>query len=159
MIIGHDNLLELYPNFKEDIKENGIDLRIGSVEHIIHKKGQVIGCIDDEKHLPKTYKVKPVNDSYYLFLPHNHYTITVDRPIHIPNGYCQLYYIRSTFARCGIILSAAVGDNGYNGTLQCNIYNASNQPVRAGVNERIVQAITIKNDETATLYNGTYQGA
>ena len=155
MILGHDKLKELFPTFKEDIKENGIDLRIGKVEHTENRQG-LIGCINGEKHLPKTYEVKPV-DNVYKFYPHNYYSIIIDRPIKIPKGYCQFYFIRSTFARCGLILTDAVGDNGFEGTLRLGIYNANNIPVSAGLNEAIIQAVTIQNDG-ATTYNGDYQG-
>jgi len=155
MIIGHDKLLELFPEFKEDIKENGIDLRIGTVEHTENKQG-LIGCVDGEKHLPRTYEVQPV-DNVYKFYPHNYYSIIVDRPIRIPDGYCQFYFIRSTFARCGLVLTDAVGDNGFQGTLRLGIYNANNIPVSCGLNEAIIQAVTIRNDG-ATLYDGQYKG-
>ena len=155
MILGHDKLKELFPEFEEDIKENGIDLRIGKVEHTENKQ-KLIGCINGEKHLPKTYEVKPVDD-HYKFYPHNYYSIIVDRPIKIPDGYCQFYFIRSTFARCGLVLTDAVGDNGFEGTLRLGIYNANNIPVSAGLNEAIIQAVTIQNDG-ATTYNGDYQG-
>ena len=156
MIIGHDKLLELFPEFKEDVKENGIDLRIGKVEHTTNRNNKLIGCIDGEKHLPKTYEVEPMDDKY-VFYPHNFYTIIVDRPIHIPEGYCQFYFIRSTFARCGLILTDAVGDNGFDGTLRLGIYNGSNLKVTAGLNEAIIQAVTISNDGTATTYDGDYK--
>ena len=157
MIVGHENLLKLFPSFEKDIKENGIDLRIGAVEHTKNRTKPPIGCINGEKHLPKTYPVKD-NDGVYKFYPHNYYIIVVDKPIKIPDGYCQFYFIRSTFARCGLILSDAVGDNGFDGTLRLGIYNANNLPVYAGKNEAIIQAVTIKNDGTATEYDGDYQG-
>ena len=157
MIVGHENLLKLFPSFEKDIKENGIDLRIGAVEHTKNRTKPPIGCINGEKHLPKTYPVKD-NDGVYKFYPHNYYIIVVDKPIKIPDGYCQFYFIRSTFARCGLILSDAVGDNGFDGTLRLGIYNANNLPVYAGKNEAIIQAVTIRNDGTATEYDGDYKG-
>ena len=33
-VVGHDNLVELFPDFKEDIQENGMDLRLGKLEAI-----------------------------------------------------------------------------------------------------------------------------
>ena len=156
MIIGHDKLLKLFPEFEDCIKENGLDLKIGKVEHTVNRQG-VIGCIDGEKHLPKTYTVEPM-DGNYVFYPHNFYTIIIDRPIKIPDGYCQFYFIRSTFARCGLILTDAVGDNGFDGTLRLGIYNGSNLKVTCGLNEAIIQAVTIKNDGTAKEYDGDYQG-
>lgn len=159
MIIGHDKLLELFPEFKDCIKENGIDLCIGKVEHTTNKYNELVGCVDGEKHLPRTYEIKPDSKSgCYKFYPNNYYTIVIDRPISIPDGYCQFYFIRSTFARCGLMINDAVGDNGFEGTLRIGVYNANNIPVTAGPNEAIIQAVTIKNDDTATTYNGTYQG-
>ena len=58
MIIGNENLKELFPEFEDCIKENGIDLKIGSVEHTTNRNNKLIGCIDGEKHLPVTYEVK-----------------------------------------------------------------------------------------------------
>ena len=157
MIIGNENLKSLFPSFEEDVKENGIDLRIGKVEHTTNRNNKLIGCIDGEKHLPVTYEVAP-SDGVYKFYPHNHYTIVIDRPIKIPDGYCQFYFIRSTFARCGLMINDAVGDNGFEGTLRIGIYNANNLTITCGLNEAIIQAVTIKNDDPATTYNGTYQG-
>ena len=156
MILGHDKLCELFPEFEDCIKENGLDLKIGKVEHTVNRQG-LIGCVDGEKHLPKTYTVEPMND-VYVFYPHNFYSIIIDRPIKIPDGYCQFYFIRSTFARCGLILTDAVGDNGFDGTLRLGIYNGSNLKVTCGLNEAIIQAVTIRNDGTAKEYDGDYQG-
>lgn len=159
MIIGHDKLMELFPEFKEDIKENGIDMRIGKVEHTTNRYNDLIGCVDGEKHLPRTYEIKPDSKSgNYKFYPNNYYSIIIDRPVHIPDGYCQFYFIRSTFARCGLMINDAVGDNGFKGTLRIGVYNANNIPITAGPHEAIIQAVTIKNDETATTYDGDYQG-
>ena len=157
MIIGNESLKSLFPSFEEDVKENGIDLRIGKVEHTTNRNNKLIGCVDGEKHLPQTYEVKP-SDGVYKFYPHNYYTIVIDRPIHIPEGYCQFYFIRSTFARCGLMINDAVGDNGFEGTLRIGVYNANNLPITAGLNEAIIQAVKIKNDDTATEYDGDYQG-
>ena len=159
MIIGHDKLLDMFPNFEDCIKENGLDLKIGKVEHTTNKGNKLIGCINGEKHLPKTYEIQPDSTTgNYKFYPHNYYSIIVDRPIKIPEGYCQFYFIRSTFARCGLILTDAVGDNGFEGTLRIGIYNGSNLTVTAGPNEAIIQAVTIKNDGNALTYDGDYKG-
>ena len=156
MIIGNESLKELFPNFEDCIKENGLDLRIGKVEHTTNRGNKLIGCIDGTKHLPQTYE-KKAEDGVYKFYPHNYYTIVVDRPIHIPEGYCQFYFIRSTFARCGLMINDAVGDNGFEGTLRIGVYNANNLTITCGLNEAIIQAVTIKNDDTATTYNGDYK--
>lgn len=159
-IVGHDNLKKLFPNFNEDVQENGIDLRIGEL-YLINKKQSDhngwVGCIDDEK-LPPTYAlVKKDNKDHYILRPKNFYFIKIDRPIHIPQGYIQQYYLRSSFSRCGLILTDAIGDSGFQGTLMLGLYNSGPVDVHMGFNERIIQAVTIKTDGTETSYKGSYQ--
>lgn len=155
-LVGHHNLKKLFPNFEEDIQENGIDLRVGKIE-AINQDGKIIGCVNDEKFKPNYFPVRLVNDSHYRLLPQNFYFVTCDRSIHIPKGYTQIYQIRSTFARCGLILLSSVGDDDFNGTLMMGLYNASPLPIFIGKNERVIQALTFKNDGTATSYDGAYQ--
>ena len=155
-LIGHKKLLELFPNFSEDVQENGIDLRVGKIE-AIKNDGKITGSIDDEKFKPDYFPIPLINDSHYRLLPKNFYFVTCDRQIHIPDGYTQIYQIRSTFARCGLILLSAVGDNDFKGTLMMGVYNCSPLPIFVGKNERLIQAITFKNDGTATKYDGDYQ--
>lgn len=156
MIIGHNNLLKLFPNFAEDVQENGIDLRVGKIE-AIQKDEKIIGCVNDEKYKPNYFPIKLINDEYYKLYPQNFYFITIDRPIHIPKGYIQQYYLRSTFSRCGLILTDAIGDSDFNGTLRVGVYNSSPLPIFMSKNERIIQAVTIKTDGSETSYNGDYQ--
>lgn len=160
MIVGRDNLLKMFPEFENDIAENGIDLRVGHIYEIVESPNQ-IGCIDNVKMLPDNELVQLTKEgdccSYYELKPDTFYSVEIDRPIHIPDGYCQLYKIRSTFARCGLLLLSAVGDNDFNGTLRFGLKNLTNQPIFIGENERIVQAVTFANDGTASSYDGSYQ--
>lgn len=155
-LIGKGKLLKLFPNFTEDIGGNGIDLRLGKLERIV-KDGKIMGCVDDEKYAPQYYEIQLKNESYYELLPNNFYFATIDRQIHIPKGYCQTYFIRSTFARCGLILLSSVGDSDFKGVLRCGLYNASSQPIQIGKNERIIQALTWKTDGSDESYDGSYQ--
>lgn len=159
-VIGNRKLKEMFPTFKDDVAENGIDLRIGEL-YIINKKQSNengwVGCVDDEK-MPPTYaEVKKEGRDHYIIEPKNFYFAKIDRPIHIPKGYIQQYYLRSTFSRCGLILLDSLGDNDFNGTLMLGIYNSSPVPVHIGYNERIIQAVTIKTDGTDISYDGSYQ--
>ena len=155
MIIGHDNLVKLFPDFKDDIQENGIDLRINEL-YTIRDGNHYIGCVDDTKYLPKLMMIESENGKYEL-LSGTYYQATTKGTMSIPDGYCQLYFLRSTLARCGLILTDAVGDNGFTGTLRVGLYNAAPHKVYIGEDERIIQAVTIKNDGTAKEYDGDYQ--
>lgn len=157
MIIGRGNLLELFPNFADDVQENGIDLRVGEMYCIDETEIKLLGCVDDEKYLPKLKKIKSVGGAYVLH-PKTYYFVKVDREIKIPQGFTQTYLIRSTFARCGLLLISSVGDDSFNGTLMMGLYNTNNiLPICVGENERIIQALTYENDGTASQYNGSYQ--
>ena len=161
MIVGHGNLLKLFPDFKEDIQENGIDLRIGELYTIHPLRHGVfkckIGCINDKKYIPTYYPVKREDKDHYVLEPRTFYFGKIDRPIHIPKGYIQQYYLRSSFSRCGLILTDAIGDSGFKGTLMFGLYNSGYSKVHMGFNERIIQAVTIKTDGTALEYDGDYQ--
>lgn len=157
MIIGHENLKNLFPEFKEDVAENGIDLRVGEIYIINKKESKNIGCINDSKLKPEYAPIKKGEKDHYILEPKNFYFIKIDRPIHIPKGYIQQYYLRSTFSRCGLILTDAIGDSDFKGTLRLGIYNSGPAPVKIGLNERVIQAITIQTDGTETSYNGSYQ--
>ena len=159
-IIGQGNLKKLFPDFKDDVAENGIDLRVGKL-YIINKKESnkqgKVGCINDEKLPPDYAEIKKEGKDYYTLEPKNFYFIRIDRPIHIPKGYIQQYYLRSTFSRCGIILTDAIGDSDFQGTLMLGVYNSGPVQVHMGFNERVIQAVTLKTDGTETSYNGAYQ--
>ena len=162
MIVGRDNLLKLFPDFADDVQENGIDLRVGEI-FIIEDDypNRILSCVEDEKILPNLDKLeiqylddKPV----YVLEPMKYYFVKVGKDIHIPDGYTQTYAIRSTFARCGLLLISAIGDNDFNGRLMMGLYNTNRHvSIVVGANERIIQAITYQNDGTASSYNGSYQ--
>ena len=159
MIVGRDNLKKLFPNCAEDVQENGIDLRIGELYEIdTVNSNQIIGCVDDEKFLPELKKVDLFDDDIYVLHPKKYYFVKVDRDIEIPHNYTQTYAIRSTFARCGLLLISSVGDDGFCGRLMMGLYNTNKiTPICMGKNERIIQAITYQNDGTASQYDGSYQ--
>ena len=156
MILGREKLIALFPNFSEDVQQNGIDLRVGSIREIVSSEDT--GCVNDVKMLPHYEEIDvDITDGYYRLKPKTYYNVIVDRKIKIPNGYTQLYYIRSTFTRCGLQLLSSVGDNGFCGHLMMSLYNVSDNDILIGNNERIIQAITFENDGTASLYDGSYQ--
>lgn len=162
MIVGRENLIKLFPSFKDDVAENGIDLRVGTVyQNGSDYPNQIIGCIGDEKFLPTLDEIPTEyidDEEVYVLYPHTYYFIKTDRDIHIPDGYTQTYAIRSTFTRCGLILMSSCGDNDFNGRLMMGVYNTNHHvPIIIGKNERIIQAITYQNDGTASQYNGSYQ--
>lgn len=156
-VVGHGNLVKMFPDFADDVAENGIDLRIGELYIINKKESGKIGCVYDKKYPPTYSPVNRKGKDHHILEPHNFYFAKIDRPIHIPKGYIQQYYLRSSFSRCGLILTDAIGDSGFEGTLMLGLYNSGPVPVHIGFNERIIQAVTIQTDGTETSYDGDYQ--
>lgn len=162
MIVGRENLIKLFPDFSDDVQENGIDLRVGKIYQIEDDyPNRILGCFNDTKFLPTLDEIEVTYiDDYpvYVLEPMKYYFVKADKDIHIPDGYTQTYAIRSTFARCGLLLISAIGDNDFNGRLMMGLYNTNRQAsIFVGANERIIQAVTYHNDGTASNYEGSYQ--
>lgn len=154
MILGEKRLKKLFEDFEEDIEANGIDLRIG--QGYEYAQEQICGCIDNEKHLPVTHIKLLEEGEYYLLEPGESMFFEIDRPIKIPENHVQLYYLRSTFVRAGLVLASAVGDAGFEGTLMMTVHNPTKHKICIGDNERIVQAVTYTADGCG-IYDGDYQ--
>lgn len=155
-VVGEGNLKELFPNFKDDVEANGFDMRVGKVYQISEDSGH-IGCVNGDKLKPDYVEVPVLKTGEYKLNPHEFYFIEIDRPICIPDGYIQNYYMRSTFARCGLILTDGIADNGFNGVIRVGVYVASPVPIYMGRNEKIIQAETLTTDDTVGKYDGSYQ--
>ena len=157
MILGEEKLKEMFPEFQGDIEANGIDLRVGKAYQYIPY--QISGCVDDEKNLPDTFEKEVIVEAgveYYELEEGESMFFEIDRPISIPENHVQLYYLRSTFVRCGLVLASAVGDAGFQGTLMMTVHNPTKHSILIGANERLVQAVTY-TAEGCGVYNGSYQ--
>lgn len=161
-MLGKIVLEKLYPDFKDDIEANGIDLRVGKIYNF--EDSNEVGLYNDIKKLPpinelaKSKKVLPdknIGYGYYL-RPGISYSVTVDRIMKIPKGFSQLYFPRSSLIRSNISLFTAVGDSGFEGTLQFKIRNDGDVDFFLGENERFCQMVSFRV-EGAGYYDGDYQ--
>ena len=83
--------------------------------------------------------------------------ILLNEQIELPANLCGELKIRSTYSRQGIFLSSGFWDSGFKGTLGCTLYNMSDKIIIIPQNERICQFVCLEA-ESASLYNGKYQG-
>ena len=154
--IGKNNLEKMFPDFKEDIQQQGIDLRIGKIYGRVVDSNKVYGSVNNEKKLPEIVELPVTKEGTYKLKPNSSYIVEIDRQISIPAGVYQHYKPRYTLIRCDVDLKTAIGDAGFTGTLQFGL-TTGELPVTFGRNERIAQAITETTDGSEELYNGFYQ--
>ena len=148
-MLGENELIRLFPDFKELVQPSGIDLR---VDELFLQLGPG-SLIDNEKNLPK---IERLNPPLYVLKPKTAYLATIDRKIKIPKGCSMLYLPRSTLLRSFISVHTALGDPGFYGTLQFMLYNYGEFDYTLKRGERIAQAVVF--DVTGSgEYSGSYQ--
>ena len=148
-MLGEEELINLFPDFKELIQPSGIDLRVDEV--FIQKSPASL--INEEKTLPELEKLKP---PLYTLKPKMGYSVTIDRKIKIPKGHSMIYLPRSTLLRSFVSIHTALGDPGFYGTLQFLLYNYGEYDYTLKQGERIAQAVVFPVTGSGE-YNGSYQ--
>jgi len=165
-ILSDISLEDIYPEIDNNQRTpNGIDLRIGAL-YKISDDIEDVGIILDEKIFPSLEKVnwseRTINgikyDKLLIMEPMTAYRVKVMDNTHIPNDKVENYWIRSSFATCGITLSAGVGDAGYNGNLEFTLINNTKKPFYTMEGTRFVQMIMNNLDKQSdSSYDGDFQ--
>lgn len=148
-MLGEEELIKLFPDFKDLVQPSGIDLRLEDV--FIQKSAGSL--IDNEKNLPELERLEP---PIYTLKPKTAYSVTVEGKVKIPKGYAMLYLPRSTLNRSFISVHTAVGDPGFYGTLQFLLYNYGEFDYKIKRGERIAQAVVFQVTGSGE-YDGSYQ--
>lgn len=148
-MLGQEELIKFFPNFKDLVQPSGIDLELDKV-YIQKGSGSLI---DNEKNLPD---IKEIDGPVYILKPHTAYLVSIKRKIKIPKGYTMLYLPRSTLLRSFISVQTAVGDPGFYGTLMFMVYNHGEFDFKIKSGDRIAQAVVFPVKGSGE-YNGFYQ--
>lgn len=148
-MLGEKILIDLFPNFEENVQPAGIDLALDE----LFEQNSSGSLIDNEKNLPE---LKKVEGEIYTLEAKTAYLATIDRKIKIPKGYAMTYKPRSTLLRSFVSVQTAVGDPGFYGTLMFLIINHGNYPYKIKKGDRIAQGVVYKVDGSGE-YDGSYQ--
>ncbi|MBO6123422.1 MAG: deoxyuridine 5'-triphosphate nucleotidohydrolase [Methanobrevibacter sp.] len=148
-MLGEEELVKLFPDFKDLVQPSGIDLELDKI-YIQKTPGSLI---DNEKTLPE---IEELPGDIYTLKPHTAYLASIKRKIKIPKGYTMLYLPRSTLLRSFVSVQTAVGDPGFYGTLMFMIYNHGEYDYKIKSGDRIAQAV-VYSVEGSGEYNGSYQ--
>lgn len=133
------------------IQPNGVDLTIRSIFSI---KGEAEFYVGDYNKQTR-HEVSPVGGTYWR-LSEGQYPVVYDHQIQIPDGYVGRVYPRSRLMRCGIHLTSALWDQGYEGIGEGLLRVPQDITAQLEVGMPVAQMVFIEADD-ADDYDGTHQ--
>jgi deoxycytidine triphosphate deaminase len=137
---------------EEQIQPNGVDLTIGEV---YRNSGQARFSASGYSK-PNRTRIEPRQDGLFR-LPRGQYPIVYAEKIEIPEGYVGRVYPRSRLMRCGLHLTSALWDSGYEGYGEGLLrVPASVNPVRFPERYPIAQ-IVFQSADGPGDYDGSHQ--
>ena len=145
-------LVKIVPFSDEIIRENGIDLRIGSRFARLKKTHEVFESI---KNVEKFYDIVYSND--IIIYPHEHLLMTTMEYIELPNDVMAFVNLRSTYARLGLSIPPTIVDAGFKGQLTIEVIG-SEFPIKLESGQRFLHLIFARTlTPVEKPYNGKYQ--
>lgn len=163
-VLSHDEILRLIKEgklgikpFSEDVvRENGIDLRVGSEYAIYAFEGQVIDpCeLESARHL---FSIVEAKDGRIVIPPRSFALLTTLEYVKFPTdviGFCNL---RSTLARYGLGVPPTIIDVGFEGNVTIEVINNSGNYIVLRPGMRFLHVVLVKAVGEAR-YAGRYLG-
>ncbi|MDX1612582.1 MAG: dCTP deaminase [Candidatus Thermoplasmatota archaeon] len=137
--------LAIQPFQAEDLTPNGVDLRIGEVLLPEVEGGPV-----------------KVEEGTATIPGRERFLISTQEVVTLGEEIAGQLWIRSTYARKGVLAAFGKVEAGFSGTLTIGCFNASKQPLELPIGERFCQlAFEAMTEAAEALYeerSGTYQG-
>jgi len=147
--------LVIDPLFDDTVRENGVDLRIGSqIARLISTKEvfDTRGGIDGSKF----YKIVEA-DEFVLDADEKILVTTLER-VKLPSDLMGFVQLRSSFARAGLLLPPTIIDAGFEGNITIEVRGTS-FPIKLYSGQRFVHIVFSKlTTPLEKPYSGKYQG-
>jgi len=148
--------LVIEPLTDETIRENGVDLRLGSEIARLKK-------FDDKVLDPK--KCRDIGEFFtvesgesFLIKPYEKVLVSTLERVKLPADLMGFVELRSTFARCGLIMPPTIIDGGFEGNITLEIMGSS-FPLKLYSGERFAHIVFAKlTSPLGKPYKGKYQG-
>jgi len=147
--------LVVEPLDDEVVRENGLDLRLGSGYCAFKDTDKVL----DPKApgSPEEFYECREGESFVIE-PHRHYLLHTLEYVKLPPYLAGLVNLRSTWARTGIYIPSTVVDAGFEGQLTIEVIG-SEFPVRLYAGERFLHLVLVKLETPSERpYSGEYKG-
>lgn len=141
-------------NISKQLQQSGIDLRLKAAEKVVGTG--VLSENKQECQNPSFVEMQLV-DGFYLFKAGETYSLTFMEDVKIPENAAALIVHRSSINRHFGIITSGVFDGGFYSKNGCGAVFRPSTDVKIRVGTRVAQIIFF-SAESATLYNGQYQG-
>jgi dCTP deaminase len=161
MILGDRDLryflekgyIDIKPMSDHTVRENGIDLRIGSEVARLSKTRKVYDI--GKKANNGFFKIEK-GDSFVIH-PHEHVLMVTEECVRLPHDVMAFVNLRSSFARLGLFIPPTIVDAGFEGELTIEIIG-SEFPIRILKGTRFLHLIFAKTlTPVDKPYSGRYQ--
>lgn len=161
MILGDRDLryylekgwIKISPFSEEIVRENGVDLRIGSQFARLRRNNKVF---EVSKKIEDFYET--INSNEIIIQPHEHLLMTTLEYLELPNDAIAFVNLRSTYARLGLTIPPTIVDAGFRGQLTIEVVG-SEFPIKLKSGERFLHLIFAKTlTPVEKPYRGKYQG-
>jgi dCTP deaminase len=147
--------LKIDPIFEDTIRENGVDLRLGSQIARLNTVRQVFdtrASVDYDGF----YRIEEVDD--FLLEADEKILVTTMERVGLPSDLMGFVQLRSSFARTGLLLPPTIIDAGFDGNITIEIRGTS-FPVRLYKGQRFAHIVFSKlTTPLEKPYGGKYQG-
>ncbi len=150
-------LLRIEPLSSDTIRENGVDLRLGSEFCRFNPDAPVL---DTRRGFSRDtyYRCTRAGGEGFVINPYEHVLATTLETIALPDDLVGLVNIRSTFARLGLFVPPTVIDAGFEGQVTIEIIGSA-YPVKVYPGQRFLHVVFLKTTSpVANPYRGKYQG-
>jgi len=141
-------------NIEKQLQQSGIDLRLKMAEKVVG--AGVLSENKQESQNPSLVELQLVDD-FYLFKGGETYSLTFMEDVKVPENAAALVIHRSSINRFFGIITSGLYDAGFFSKGGCGAVFRPNTDVKIKVGTRVAQIIFF-SAESATLYNGQYQG-
>lgn len=150
-----DGEIIVNPIFEDTIRENGLDLRIGTEYAIYAFENTPIDIceIEDAREYFRIVKA----DGKIVIPPRNFVLLTTLEYIKLPPNIVGLCNLRSTIARFGLSIPPTIVDTGFEGNLTIEVVNNSPNPIILKTGIRFLHLVLVKTEGEAK-YLGKYLG-
>jgi dCTP deaminase len=99
----------------------------------------------------------------FILPPECHTLIGTKERVELPNYLCAQIWLKSSWARKGLLASFGLIDAGFHGNLTLSVYNASDKDIEFHLDQGIVQVcfilLTSSAEKTYSQRSGNYQNS
>ncbi len=117
-----DQRMAVDPWHPEDLTPNGLDLRIGEV--LVPGEGD-----------------EPVRGGVAVVPPMTRFLVATEQVVRMPGDACGQLWIRSSYARRGVLASFGKVEAGFDGSLTIAAFNSSHEALEVPVGDRFCQLV------------------